>query len=99
MFDVSLLCLCRKLLREHQLEVVTKAAQQEELERRRRLEQQRKQDFPVPLLPEYTAGERRHKAPAGASYPVTCIYEFLTTNPPTVLYLTLTCHASTSQAL
>ncbi|XP_028307929.1 helicase ARIP4-like isoform X2 [Gouania willdenowi] len=38
----------RKLLREHQLEAVTKAAQQEELERRRRL------DFPVPLLPEYT---------------------------------------------
>uniref|UniRef100_A0A4W6G969 RAD54 like 2 n=1 Tax=Lates calcarifer TaxID=8187 RepID=A0A4W6G969_LATCA len=29
--------------------------QQEELERRRRLDQQRKQDFPVPLLPEYTA--------------------------------------------
>ncbi|KAI1892922.1 hypothetical protein AGOR_G00138500 [Albula goreensis] len=37
----------RKLLREHQLEAVTKAAQQEELERRKRLEQQRK-DFPVP---------------------------------------------------
>uniref|UniRef100_A0A8D3ADB0 Helicase ARIP4-like n=1 Tax=Scophthalmus maximus TaxID=52904 RepID=A0A8D3ADB0_SCOMX len=44
----------RKLLREHQLEAVTKAVQQEELERRRRLDQQRKQDFPVPLLPEYT---------------------------------------------
>ncbi|XP_074537552.1 helicase ARIP4-like isoform X2 [Halichoeres trimaculatus] len=44
----------RKLLREHQLESVTKAAQQDELERRRRLEQQRKQDFPVLLLPEYT---------------------------------------------
>uniref|UniRef100_A0A8D3EAL0 Helicase ARIP4-like n=1 Tax=Scophthalmus maximus TaxID=52904 RepID=A0A8D3EAL0_SCOMX len=47
----------RKLLREHQLEAVTKAVQQEELERRRRLDQQRKQDFPVPLLPEYTTGE------------------------------------------
>uniref|UniRef100_A0A3Q0SFU8 RAD54 like 2 n=1 Tax=Amphilophus citrinellus TaxID=61819 RepID=A0A3Q0SFU8_AMPCI len=45
------------LLRDHQLEAVTKAAQQEELERRRRLEQQRKQDFPVPLPPEYTTGE------------------------------------------
>ncbi|KAG9332444.1 hypothetical protein JZ751_014542 [Albula glossodonta] len=42
----------RKLLREHQLEAVTKAAQQEELERRKRLEQQRK-DFPVPH-PEFT---------------------------------------------
>uniref|UniRef100_A0AAQ6A150 RAD54 like 2 n=1 Tax=Amphiprion ocellaris TaxID=80972 RepID=A0AAQ6A150_AMPOC len=48
-----------KLLREHQLEAVTKAAQQEELDRRRRLEQQRKQDFPVPLLPEYTTGDRQ----------------------------------------
>uniref|UniRef100_UPI0037E9B054 helicase ARIP4-like n=1 Tax=Semicossyphus pulcher TaxID=241346 RepID=UPI0037E9B054 len=47
----------RKLLREHQLEAVTKAAQQGELERRRRLEQQRKQDFPVPLLPEYTTDD------------------------------------------
>ncbi|XP_041701897.2 helicase ARIP4-like isoform X2 [Coregonus clupeaformis] len=48
----------RKLLREHQLEVVTKAAQQEELERRERLEQQRKEGhFPVPLLPEYTPGD------------------------------------------
>ncbi|KAM7412316.1 hypothetical protein PAMA_022001 [Pampus argenteus] len=43
----------RKVLREHQLEAVTKAAQQEELDRRRRLEEGRKQDFPVPLLPEY----------------------------------------------
>uniref|UniRef100_A0A8C7F577 RAD54 like 2 n=1 Tax=Oncorhynchus kisutch TaxID=8019 RepID=A0A8C7F577_ONCKI len=50
----------RMLLREHQLEAVTKAAQQEELERRQRLEQQRKEGhFPVPLLPEYTPG-RRH---------------------------------------
>ena len=54
---MSFLPLCRKLLREHQLEAVTKAAQQDELERRRRLEQQSKQDFPVPLLPEYTTGE------------------------------------------
>uniref|UniRef100_A0A8C2CBT3 RAD54 like 2 n=1 Tax=Cyprinus carpio TaxID=7962 RepID=A0A8C2CBT3_CYPCA len=36
----------RKVLKEHQLEAGTKAAQQEELERRRRLEQQRK-DFPL----------------------------------------------------
>ncbi|XP_054465179.1 helicase ARIP4-like isoform X2 [Anoplopoma fimbria] len=47
----------RKLLREHQLEAGTKAAQQDELERRLRLEQQSKQDFPVPLLPEYTTGD------------------------------------------
>lgn len=47
----------RKLLREHQLEAVTKAAQQGELERRRRLDPQSKQDFPVPLLPEYTTGD------------------------------------------
>ncbi|KAM4613378.1 helicase ARIP4 [Polymixia lowei] len=40
----------RKLLREHQLEAGTKAAQQEELERRKRLEQQRK-DFPTPAPP------------------------------------------------
>lgn len=39
------------------MEAVTKVAQQEELERRQRLEEQRKQDFPVPLLPEYTTGE------------------------------------------
>ncbi|XP_066553802.1 helicase ARIP4 isoform X2 [Amia ocellicauda] len=46
----------RKLLREHQLEAVTKAAQQEELERRKRLEQQRK-DFPVPVPPDFIQGE------------------------------------------
>uniref|UniRef100_A0A667YD21 RAD54 like 2 n=1 Tax=Myripristis murdjan TaxID=586833 RepID=A0A667YD21_9TELE len=40
----------RKLLEEHQLEAGTKAAQQEELERRKRLEQQRK-DFPTPAPP------------------------------------------------
>lgn len=47
----------RKLLREHQLDAVTKVAQKGELERRQRLEDQRKQDFPLPLLPEYTTGE------------------------------------------
>lgn len=54
------LCLAwfRKLLREHQLEAVTKAAQQDELERRRRLEQQRKQDFPTPALTKYKSGEK-----------------------------------------
>uniref|UniRef100_A0A674CAF5 RAD54 like 2 n=1 Tax=Salmo trutta TaxID=8032 RepID=A0A674CAF5_SALTR len=47
-----------KLLREQQLEAVTKAAQQEELERRQRLEQQRKEGHvSVALLPEYTPGE------------------------------------------
>ncbi|XP_072522588.1 helicase ARIP4 [Salminus brasiliensis] len=39
----------RKLLKEHQLEPGTKAAQQEELERRKRLEQQRK-DYPLPAV-------------------------------------------------
>lgn len=48
----------RKLLREHQLEAVTKAAQQDELERRRRLEQQRKQDFPTPALTKSKTGEK-----------------------------------------
>ncbi|KAM6413963.1 helicase ARIP4 isoform 1-T1 [Rhynochetos jubatus] len=48
----------RKLLREDQLEAVTKAAQQEELERRKRLEQQRKDyqatipTVPLEFLPE-----------------------------------------------
>lgn len=37
----------RKLLKEDQLEAGTKAAQQEEMERLKRLEQQRK-DFPTP---------------------------------------------------
>uniref|UniRef100_A0A8C5PK81 RAD54 like 2 n=1 Tax=Leptobrachium leishanense TaxID=445787 RepID=A0A8C5PK81_9ANUR len=44
----------RKLLREDQLESVTKTAQQEELERRKRLEQQRK-DYPVPIIPTLPA--------------------------------------------
>uniref|UniRef100_A0A3P8QG85 RAD54 like 2 n=1 Tax=Astatotilapia calliptera TaxID=8154 RepID=A0A3P8QG85_ASTCA len=43
----SFLCAYRKLLKEDQLEAGTKAAQQEEMERRKRLEQQRK-DFPTP---------------------------------------------------
>ncbi|KAM8862617.1 helicase ARIP4-like isoform 1-T6 [Spinachia spinachia] len=47
----------RKLLREHQLESVTKAAQQDELERRRRLEQHSQQDFSPPRLPDYPTGE------------------------------------------
>ncbi|MEQ2209785.1 hypothetical protein XENOCAPTIV_003996 [Xenoophorus captivus] len=38
--------------------MMTKTAQQEELERRQRLEEQRKQDFPLPLLPEYTTDLR-----------------------------------------
>uniref|UniRef100_A0A4W6G8I2 RAD54 like 2 n=1 Tax=Lates calcarifer TaxID=8187 RepID=A0A4W6G8I2_LATCA len=59
------------LLREHQLEAVTKAAQQEELERRRRLDQQRKQDFPVPLLPEYTAAS--HQEVKSARQEVICL--------------------------
>ncbi|XP_045078927.1 helicase ARIP4-like isoform X1 [Coregonus clupeaformis] len=42
----------RKLLKEHQMEAVTKAAQQEELERLRRLEQQRK-DFTAPPVQEF----------------------------------------------
>ncbi|XP_024148626.1 helicase ARIP4 isoform X3 [Oryzias melastigma] len=59
----------RKLLREHQLDAVTKAAQQEELHRRRRLGVQRKQDFPVPLLPEYSTADvaRQLAAPSLAS--------------------------------
>uniref|UniRef100_A0A3Q2TIX6 RAD54 like 2 n=1 Tax=Fundulus heteroclitus TaxID=8078 RepID=A0A3Q2TIX6_FUNHE len=54
----------RKLLREHQLDAVTKAAQQGELERRQRLEEQRKQDFPLPLLPEYTTGDVAQHVPS-----------------------------------
>ncbi|XP_034027632.1 helicase ARIP4-like isoform X2 [Thalassophryne amazonica] len=49
----------RKLLRDYQLDAVTKAAQQEEVERRRRLEHQRKQDFSTPLLPEYTTASQQ----------------------------------------
>ncbi|XP_036434556.1 helicase ARIP4-like isoform X2 [Colossoma macropomum] len=43
----------RKLLKEHQLDAVTKVAQLEEVERRKRLEHQRK-DFTVAPQPEYT---------------------------------------------
>ncbi|XP_072223994.1 helicase ARIP4-like isoform X2 [Leuresthes tenuis] len=57
----------RKLLREHQLDAVTKAAQQGELERRRRLEEQRKQEFPVPLLPEYTTGDITQHVPSSSA--------------------------------
>ncbi|KAG7494415.1 hypothetical protein JOB18_030417 [Solea senegalensis] len=62
----------RKLLKEDQLEAGTKAAQQEEMERRKRLEQQRK-DFPTlaPAVPDSqlvdTAsilGEVSHLVPA-----------------------------------
>ncbi|KAK5912518.1 hypothetical protein CesoFtcFv8_002381 [Champsocephalus esox] len=41
----------RKMLNEDQLEAGTKAAQQEEMDRRKRLEQQRK-DFPTAAVPE-----------------------------------------------
>lgn len=49
---------CRKLLKEDQLEAGTKAAQQEEMERRKRLEQQRK-EFPViaPVVPDSQLGD------------------------------------------
>ncbi|XP_029989436.1 helicase ARIP4 [Sphaeramia orbicularis] len=62
----------RKLLKEDQLEAGTKAAQQEEMERRKRLEQQRK-DFPAPapIIPESQLvdsssilGEVSHLVPA-----------------------------------
>lgn len=43
-------------MRGHQLDV-TKAAQHEELERRRRLGEHRKQDLNAPLLPERPTGE------------------------------------------
>lgn len=55
----------RKLLREDQLEAVTKAAQQEELERRKRLEQQRK-DYPatIPTVsPEFLPGKQWEMPP------------------------------------
>lgn len=52
----------RKLLKEDQLEAGTKAAQQEEMERRKRLEQQRK-DFPAPppTIPDSQLGDCRSK--------------------------------------
>lgn len=62
----------RKLLREHQLEAVTKAAQQDELERRRRLEQQRKQDFPTPALTKYKTGEKTVLLLRGDMESLTC---------------------------
>ncbi|XP_062842889.1 helicase ARIP4 [Trichomycterus rosablanca] len=49
----------RKLLEEHQLEPGTKAAQQEELERRKRLEQQRKEySLPIVDMPPLVAIEK-----------------------------------------
>uniref|UniRef100_A0A3B4GW38 RAD54 like 2 n=1 Tax=Pundamilia nyererei TaxID=303518 RepID=A0A3B4GW38_9CICH len=56
--DKSFLCAYRKLLKEDQLEAGTKAAQQEEMERRKRLEQQRK-DFPTPApaVPDSQLGD------------------------------------------
>ncbi|XP_076132128.1 helicase ARIP4-like isoform X1 [Alosa pseudoharengus] len=58
----------RKLLREHQLETGTKTAQQEELERRRRLEQQRK-DLPSgsPSAYSQTPGDESLSASAQVS--------------------------------
>ncbi|XP_041638846.1 helicase ARIP4 [Cheilinus undulatus] len=62
----------RKLLKEDQLEAGTKAAQKEEMERRKRLEQQRK-DFPTPapaapdsqlVDPASFLGEVSHLVPA-----------------------------------
>uniref|UniRef100_A0A3Q2Q5B1 RAD54 like 2 n=1 Tax=Fundulus heteroclitus TaxID=8078 RepID=A0A3Q2Q5B1_FUNHE len=55
----------RKLLQEDQLEAGTKAAQQEEMERRKRLEQQRK-DFPTPApgFPDPQLAEVSHLVPA-----------------------------------
>ncbi|XP_061592684.1 helicase ARIP4-like [Cololabis saira] len=57
----------RKLLRDHQLDSVTKAAQQGELQRRQRLEEQRKQDFPLPLLPEYTEADVTQHVPSSSA--------------------------------
>lgn len=54
------------------MEAVTKAAQQEELERRRRLEQQRKQDFPTPALPECKTGEKTVVPLTGDTESLTC---------------------------
>ncbi|KAG7244605.1 hypothetical protein INR49_029624 [Caranx melampygus] len=72
----------RKLLKENQLEAGTKAAQQEEMERRKRLEQQRK-DFPTPApavpdsqLAVDTAsllGEVSHLVPALLKQDVICL--------------------------
>ncbi|CAL9702833.1 unnamed protein product [Knipowitschia caucasica] len=53
----------RKLIRDHQLEATTKAAQHVELERRRRLEHHRKQDYPVPLT-HTTADVTKHTKPS-----------------------------------
>ncbi|XP_063064925.1 helicase ARIP4-like isoform X2 [Engraulis encrasicolus] len=47
----------RKLLREHQLEAGTKAAQLEELERRNRLQELQRKDFPLPSAYSQTPGD------------------------------------------
>ncbi|XP_049611705.1 helicase ARIP4 isoform X1 [Syngnathus scovelli] len=57
----------RKLLRDHQLEAVTRSAQQEEQQRRQRLGDQRKQDVPIPLLPEYETGDVTKHASSSSS--------------------------------
>ncbi|XP_037540908.1 helicase ARIP4 [Nematolebias whitei] len=56
----------RKLLRGHQLDV-TKAAQHDELERRRRLGEHRKQDFNAPLIPERPTGDVAQHVPSSAA--------------------------------
>lgn len=58
MFFLYTVLACRKLLKEDQLEAGTKAAQQEEMERRKRLEQQRK-EFPVaaPVVADSQLGD------------------------------------------
>lgn len=49
---------CRKLLKEDQLEAGTKAAQQEEMDRLKRLEQQRKEfPAPAPVVPDSPLGD------------------------------------------
>lgn len=49
---------CRKLLKEDQLEAGTKTAQQEEMDRRKRLEQQRKEfPAPAPVVPDSQLGD------------------------------------------
>uniref|UniRef100_A0AAR2K153 Helicase ARIP4 n=1 Tax=Pygocentrus nattereri TaxID=42514 RepID=A0AAR2K153_PYGNA len=56
-----------KLLKEHQLDAVTKVAQLEELERRKRLEHQKK-DFTVAPQPEYTLTADQSSGENAASY-------------------------------
>uniref|UniRef100_A0A4W6DMD5 RAD54 like 2 n=1 Tax=Lates calcarifer TaxID=8187 RepID=A0A4W6DMD5_LATCA len=70
-------CAYRKLLKEDQLEAGTKAAQQEEMERRKRLEQQRK-DFPTPApaVPDSQLGDCcsiSEPSPLNVSQDVICL--------------------------